>query len=850
MMERIAVEVEWIESPEAGNMDPIKEIRNLEIKDGYIVIPEDVRNITDLKEKNKTLLSSVKGITFPTNVELNIKHLGFWIDHKAFRKCQDLYKDGFLIINNMLVDYIGSDKNIIIPDGVEIINDRCFESRMDFDIDPIELISFPPSMRIIGDMALYSFNYSKQAYERTGFIKDISFRGGSKNLEYVGNYSIPECSELIGLDCYDSLLYFGDNFWRCDPSFFDICSDYWLYGPILFRYEKNAGRNIADDVETLVIPNGVEFIAGDGMFCNMKNLREIKLPGSLKSIGRGAFKWDKGLTHIDFPESLKYIGEFAFLWCSSLSNIVIPENVERIGRNAFKMKDDTGISVSVPGKLSDIYGGREQCLSFIGLPNAEGLLIQGNTLCDAYNIERDSVLTIPEGVKIVHIDVIERIDEVIQRYGEKREIIFPSTVEYIQPYTPYLNKKLSYVLPEKYLKQKRKLNEYAVKHYLETENTDSLGIETFVTLFLYQNKKAIDQFCIPRMLKDADTSMQLICENLSEDNTPKSFQHVAQFIIDNKDDIPSRRIKEFFELCEHKGMKKSITLLKPVFDNLDYNDIDNSTDKESKEQQFSIWGKTFVTTRLSDSDEKYVRSSVEAKGGVFKPHFVNSCNYLVCYTRDGLQTTKYEKALVQMKKGSDIKIITLEEFKIILSNATDEKPDSISISSKSNQVPKYVFPENEEDILDNAVKLFKKYVKQFKEKMDGARATVIETPHKAGGAGRKITEAFYGRLYDLLSSEEGRYLNDGAYSPEELYRSWMHDFGAGEGQVGLCLTLGLFLAEYALCENNASGDLVYARDKWEYRGDYSSRTRPALHIEPNMNEWKVYSKKGYDYYDM
>ena len=102
----------------------------------------------------------------------------------------------------------------------------------------------------------------------------------------------------------------------------------------------------------------------------------------------------------------------------------------------------------------------------------------------------------------------------------------------------------------------------------------------------------------------------------------------------------------------------------------------------------------------------------------------------------------------------------------------------------------------------------------------------------------------------MLSSEEGRYMNDGAYSPEELYGSWMRDFGASEGQVGLCFTLGLFLAEYALCEHKVSGDLVYARDKWEYRRDYSSRTRPALHIEPNMNEWKVFSKKGYPYYEM
>ena len=166
------------------------------------------------------------------------------------------------------------------------------------------------------------------------------------------------------------------------------------------------------------------------------------------------------------------------------------------------------------------------------------------------------------------------------------------------------------------------------------------------------------------------------------------------------------------------------------------------------------------------------------------------------------------------------------------------------------QMLQYVFPSDEEAILDHAVKLFKKYVKQLKDKMDGARATVIEVPNKAAGAGRGITEAFYGRLYDLLSSEGGRYLNDGAYSAEELKRLWKSNFGTFEGQVGLCLTLGLFLAEYALCENDVSGDLVYARDKWEYRGDYSSSTRPALHIEPNMNEWKVYSKKGYPHYDM
>ena len=62
--------------------------------------------------------------------------------------------------------------------------------------------------------------------------------------------------------------------------------------------------------------------------------RNIRLPGGLKEIAKGAFWWCRAMRSIDLPWSLEVIGETAFEGCT-LESINIPGSVRTIGKRAF-----------------------------------------------------------------------------------------------------------------------------------------------------------------------------------------------------------------------------------------------------------------------------------------------------------------------------------------------------------------------------------------------------------------------------------------------------------------------------------------------------------------------------------
>ena len=75
--------------------------------------------------------------------------------------------------------------------------------------------------------------------------------------------------------------------------------------------DKTDAKKKAEE-ETLEIPEGVETIP-DEMFRNF-NMKEVKLPSTIKTIGANAFYNCKKLMKINFPASLKEIGKDAFYW--------------------------------------------------------------------------------------------------------------------------------------------------------------------------------------------------------------------------------------------------------------------------------------------------------------------------------------------------------------------------------------------------------------------------------------------------------------------------------------------------------------------------------------------------------
>ena len=113
---------------------------------------------------------------------------------------------------------------------------------------------------------------------------------------------------------------------------------------------------------------GTEFPAE---FNNCSTLRYIQLPQGVTSIARDGFRNAKNLWNISLPSTLRTIGEYAFTF-SGLSNITIPEGMDIIGRCAFE--DAANLqSISFPSTLKTIgeYAFKNSGLSAITLP--EGL---------------------------------------------------------------------------------------------------------------------------------------------------------------------------------------------------------------------------------------------------------------------------------------------------------------------------------------------------------------------------------------------------------------------------------------------------------------------------------------------
>ncbi len=96
---------------------------------------------------------------------------------------------------------------------------------------------------------------------------------------------------------------------------------------------------------------------GEYAFLGCGNLRAIKLPQSLVTLGEGCFRecaiseltipanvkaipkamcaWNNNLEAVKFPSRLSDIGSHAFAYCGELNHVNIPSAVTHIGSNAF-----------------------------------------------------------------------------------------------------------------------------------------------------------------------------------------------------------------------------------------------------------------------------------------------------------------------------------------------------------------------------------------------------------------------------------------------------------------------------------------------------------------------------------
>ena len=105
-------------------------------------------------------------------------------------------------------------------------------------------------------------------------------------------------------------------------------------GTIRIRYYMGSENNLT--IPSEIGGRSVTKI-GEEMFFLQNSLTSVKIPSTIKSIEKDAFRSCRNLTEIDMSEatSLEYIGEGAFGYCDSLESITFPSSVKEIGDGAF-----------------------------------------------------------------------------------------------------------------------------------------------------------------------------------------------------------------------------------------------------------------------------------------------------------------------------------------------------------------------------------------------------------------------------------------------------------------------------------------------------------------------------------
>ena len=246
----------------------------------------------------------------------------------------------FIIENDVLKKYVGTQAVVEIPQGIRTIGNGAF-----FEYHALTSVTLPDSVEIIGKDA---FNFCKSLTSVTlpDSVKRIE-RGAFCGCKALASITLPASVKSIGAVAF-----------RWCKSLTSVTL------PESVEHIEREAFARCKALTSITLPASVKSIA-DEAFAGCTALTGIVLPDSLESIGVEAFARCKALTSITLPASVKSIADEAFAWCTALTSITIPASVESIGAEAF-YRCTALTSVTVRSRSVDIHSTAfEHCPSLV-----------------------------------------------------------------------------------------------------------------------------------------------------------------------------------------------------------------------------------------------------------------------------------------------------------------------------------------------------------------------------------------------------------------------------------------------------------------------------------------------------
>ena len=290
---------------------------------------------------NKSSLDIIAGSTSNGYIAYCVKQL---INDKSDSKTS-IDSNGFVTYNDgkdiWLVNYIGNNTEIAIPNNVTKINDYAF-----YNCSSLASVIIPNSVTSIAEFAFYNCHRLVEIINKSSLNITIG-------IGYITYYA-----KQVTKNELDSKLSTDSNGFVT----YNDGKDTWLVNYIGNKTEiviPNDVTRINDyafincsSLINITIPNSVTSI-GDYAFCDCTSLTSIIIPDSVTSIGDAAFYNCISLTRVRISNNVTSIEDYTFYNCTSLTSIIIPDGVTNIGKLAFS-ECIYLTSIRIPGSVTSI----------------------------------------------------------------------------------------------------------------------------------------------------------------------------------------------------------------------------------------------------------------------------------------------------------------------------------------------------------------------------------------------------------------------------------------------------------------------------------------------------------------